>query len=145
MYLRILLPARSRPTLHWQITTCHINMRPFSSCCIALLLAASASAQFPPHPEGITTKPVQGIPGASISYKETSICETSARAWAGYVNLPTSALTEIETDEPYNVSMFFWYFEARKNPRDAPTAIYLAGGPGEPGVSGALSVRIPWV
>ena len=114
-------------------------MGSLSSCCIAILLASFALAQFPPQPEGITTKEVQSIPGASISYKETFVCEISARAWAGYVHLPASALTDIETSEPYNLSMFFWYFEAREDPRNAPTAIYLAGGPGEPGVGGALS------
>jgi carboxypeptidase D len=102
-------------------------------------LASFTFAQFPPQPEGVTTKQLQHIPGASISYKETSICETSAKAWAGYVHLPSSVLADIETDEPYNISMFFWYFEAREDPRNAPTTIYLAGGPGEPGVSGALS------
>ena len=103
------------------------------------LIITAAFAGFPPRPEDITTIDVKGISGASISYKETSICETSARAWAGYVHLPSSALSDIESDEPYNLSMFFWYFEAREDPSNAPTAIYLAGGPGEPGVSGAVS------
>lgn len=29
------------------------------------------------------------------------------------------------------MNIYFMYFEARKNPKTAPTAIYLAGGPGE--------------
>lgn len=106
---------------------------------IVTLLATLTFAGFPPEPEGVTTLQVTDIPGVSISYKETSICETRARAWSGYVHMPSSVLAEIESDEPYNVSMFFWYFEAREDPRNAPTSIYLAGGPGEPGVSGAVS------
>ena len=27
--------------------------------------------------------------------------------------------------------MFFWFFEARNNPKSAPLSVYLAGGPGE--------------
>ena len=89
------------------------------------LLASLASAQFPPTPEGITTKQVTNLPGVSISYKETTICETQAKAWAGYVHMPTSYLSEIESAEPYNISMFFWYVLARENPESAPTAMYL--------------------
>lgn len=98
----------------------------------SIALAASfATAQFPPTPQGVTTKEVPSHPGVSISYKETYICETQAKAWAGYVNMPSSYLSDIEGSDPYNVSMFFWYFEARESPKIAPTAIYLAGGPGE--------------
>ncbi|CAP62270.1 uncharacterized protein PODANS_5_12220 [Podospora anserina S mat+] len=28
------------------------------------------------------------------------------------------------------MSIFFWYFQARKNPEEAPTSIYISGGPG---------------
>ena len=98
----------------------------------SIALAASfAKAQFPPTPEGVTTKDVTSHPGVSISYKETHICETKAKAWAGYVNMPSSYLSDVEGSSPYNVSMFFWYFEARKTPGTAPTALYLGGGPGE--------------
>ena len=95
------------------------------------LVASFAAAQFPPTPEGVTTKEVSSYPGVSVSYKETHICETKAKAWAGYVHMPVSYLKDIEGSDPYNVSMFFWYFEARQNPQNAPTTIYLAGGPGE--------------
>lgn len=72
------------------------------------ILASLVSAQFPPTPEGVTTKEVSSYPGVSISYKQTTICETKAKAWAGYVHMPISYLSDIETLEPYNISMFFW-------------------------------------
>ncbi|SMR43760.1 unnamed protein product [Zymoseptoria tritici ST99CH_3D1] len=76
---------------------------------------------------------------SSISYKQTTICETKARGFAGYVHLPASALGEIQPLEQYNVSIFFWYFEARQHPENAKTAIYLAGGPGQSSLYGATS------
>ena len=108
----------------------------------ATLLACSAvlvSAQFPPTLTGITTKVLQGHPGVSISYKETYICETKAKSWAGYVHMPSSYLKDLQTADPYNVSMFFWYFESRNNPHTAPTTIHLAGGPGAPSVEAAVT------
>lgn len=51
--------------------------------------------------------------------------------------MPSSYLEPNADVEPYNVSMFFWYFEARQNPRNAQTAIYLAGGPGQSSMFGA--------
>jgi carboxypeptidase C (cathepsin A) len=61
------------------------------------------------------------------------------KAYSGYVHMPVSYLQDIEGPDPYNISMFFWYFEARHRPETAPTAIYLAGGPGESSVFGAAS------
>jgi hypothetical protein len=39
----------------------------------------------------------------------------------------------------YNISTFFWYFEARHNASTAPLTIYLAGGPGESSTYSAVS------
>jgi hypothetical protein len=105
---------------------------------ISLLLAASFTiAQFPPKPEGISTKQLSH-PGLSISWKETYICEPNARGWAGYVHMPSTYLADIQpATDTYNVSTFFWYIEARNNPQQAPTAIYFAGGPGESSLFGA--------
>jgi carboxypeptidase C (cathepsin A) len=110
-------------------------MRAFSI--LSSLSAASfAVASFPPLPENVITKQIEKVPGASISYKETHICETKAKAYAGYVDMPGEYLTDVGG---YNISTFFWYFRARNNPEKAPTTIYLAGGPGESSLYGATS------
>jgi carboxypeptidase C (cathepsin A) len=105
----------------------------------SLALTSFATASFPPPPDNVITKKIKNVPGASISYKETHICETKAKAYAGYVNLPADHISDSQGDEPHNVSIFFWYFEARNSPKKAPTTIYLAGGPGESSVYGATS------
>ncbi|KAM3564553.1 hypothetical protein ARSEF4850_001799 [Beauveria asiatica] len=110
----------------------------FSLLFIASLLTLSV-AKFPEDAAGITTKHIDGQPGVSITYKETKICETRAKAWAGYVHMPSWHLSEIQTADPYNVSMFFWYFEARNSPSNATTGIYLAGGPGAPSIGDLVS------
>lgn len=51
--------------------------------------------------------------------------------------MPATYLADIETSEPYNASVFFWYFEARNAPEHAPTVIYLAGGAGQSSMYGA--------
>ena len=107
----------------------------------SLALASFAVAQFPPKPEGVTTKNVPGHAGVSISYKETTgFCEPNAKSWSGYVNMPSSYLSEVQDpSHPYNVSMFFWYVESRNDPKNAPTAMYFAGGAGESSMDGATS------
>ncbi|KAK5688402.1 hypothetical protein LTS10_000380 [Elasticomyces elasticus] len=112
-------------------------MRWTSLAATAIVLASPALAHrwshSSPHDYGghdnIITIPVKDS-GVIISYKETRICEEHARAFAGYVHMPPSS------SQNYNVSMFFWYFEARNNPREAPTAIYLAGGAGQSSMFG---------
>ncbi|KAK5145329.1 hypothetical protein LTR32_002897 [Rachicladosporium monterosium] len=108
---------------------------------VGLSVASSAVAQGgfpPPLARDIKTVPVAGS-DASISYRETSICEEHAKAWAGYVRMTSTYIQDVQGDDPYNASYFFWYFEARVNPREAPTAIYLAGGPGQSSIWGAVS------
>ncbi|TQV97615.1 hypothetical protein V2A60_006642 [Cordyceps javanica] len=102
-------------------------------------LFAPGAATISQDASGTITKEISGQPGVSITYKETKICETKARAWAGYVHMPSWYLSEIQTADPYNVSMFFWYFEARNSPATAPTGMYLAGGPGAPSIGDLVS------
>ncbi|KAF3762037.1 hypothetical protein M406DRAFT_49615 [Cryphonectria parasitica EP155] len=73
------------------------------------------------------------IPGTYISYKQTDICETTpgVKSYSGYIHFAPSALQGVQGVGLYNISTFFWFFEARTNPRTAPLAVYLAGGPGE--------------
>lgn len=80
----------------------------------ALLTASLTLAQFPPTPEGTTIKHFDNY---SISYKATTICETTAKAWSGYVHLPGSYIGDF-VPQNETVSLFFWYFEARHAPQD---------------------------
>ncbi|KAL9081169.1 MAG: hypothetical protein Q9157_000260 [Trypethelium eluteriae] len=87
------------------------------------------------------TFPSQLFPGASISYKQTHVCETTpgVRSFSGYVHLPSDIIADSQIPgQPYDLNTFFWYFEARNSPLDAPTTIYFAGGPGDSSVSAAL-------
>ena len=52
------------------------------------------------------------------------------------MHLPATVLGDVGD---YNISTFFWYFEARHNSKSAPLSIYLAGGPGEPSIYAVLS------
>ncbi|KAF2215553.1 hypothetical protein CERZMDRAFT_93960 [Cercospora zeae-maydis SCOH1-5] len=102
-----------------------------SLCSVCSILVSCVLAAYPARPEGVTTRQVEGKPGVSISFKETTICERRSKAYAGYVHLPSTIINDNERqDAAYNISVFFWYFEARDSPRNAQTAIYLAGGPG---------------
>ncbi|KAL8371775.1 hypothetical protein RB595_001530 [Gaeumannomyces hyphopodioides] len=74
-------------------------------------------------------------PGARVSFKETSICETTpgVKGYSGFVTLPASER------QPYETSVFFWFFEARRSPETAPLAVWLQGGPGAASTDQAAS------
>ena len=116
----------------------------------ALWLAQAVFSGFPPTPEGLTTLKSKLHPGVSISYKEPkadgiSICETTrgVKSYAGYVHLPPNALNETHEQQDYPINTFFWFFEARKDPVNAPLSIWLNGGPGGSSLMGALSENGP--
>ena len=110
----------------------------FRSLFVILEFTAISYAQYPPKPTGLTSLKSKLQPGVSISYKQSHICETTpgVKPYSGYVHLPTSVLTDVGD---YNISTFFWYFESRHDPANAPLSIYLAGGPGESSAYAAVS------
>lgn len=121
-------------------------------------LALVVRAQFPPVPEGITLLKSKIHDNITISYKEVSLalsslllkrtknyiltlldteqpglCETTpgVRSYSGYVHLPPGTLEDLGEEQKYPINTFFWFFEARKDPENAPLSIWMNGGPGE--------------
>ncbi|KAI0008006.1 peptidase [Xylariaceae sp. FL0662B] len=103
----------------------------------ALLLSPLLSASsLPEHVERLLKKQVPAEPtdvktitspgGVTIRYKEPELCETTpgVNSYSGYVDL----------DE--ETHMFFWFFEARHNPDEAPITLWLNGGPGSDSLIG---------
>lgn len=92
-------------------------------------LALTCLGQFPAPPRGV--KVVEAHSGnASISYKKTTICETTpgVNAYAGYVHLPSHTLLDSGFNQTDPINAFFWFFESRKDPRNAPLTIVQLGG-----------------
>ncbi|KAK0386032.1 hypothetical protein NLU13_5869 [Sarocladium strictum] len=105
-----------------------------------------AEAQFPPTPEGLTTIKSKFHENVTISYKEPGICETTpgVKSYAGYVRLPPGFLNDINGEpQDYPINTFFWFFESRKDPANAPLAIWLNGGPGGSSMMGLLEENGP--
>ena len=50
---------------------------------------------------------------------------------------------DIHGSAPFNIPTFFWYFEARNDPLNAPVAIYISGGPGVSSSFAALGENGP--
>ena len=97
------------------------------------LWATACAAGFVAPSQNLETVLSERFPGASISYKQTSICETTngVKSFSGFVTLPKDLLPDAgDWPEESTGSFFFWYFEARNDPDSAPTSIYLGGGPG---------------
>lgn len=83
--------------------------------------------QLPAAAEAVST--IYSPSGAKIRYKEpgkSGVCETTegVNSYSGYVDLAPDAHT------------FFWFFEARHNPADAPLTLWLNGGPGSDSLIG---------
>ncbi|PSR90293.1 Alpha/Beta hydrolase protein [Coniella lustricola] len=99
--------------------------RMFQTASLLALCQSLCTAQtFIPKPYNVTFKESTVLPGGSLSYKETEICDTTpgVKSYSGHVTVPV--------DNTYNASIFFWYFESRNDARNAPTTIWMPGGPG---------------
>lgn len=83
--------------------------------------------QVPANATGVNT--ITAPSGAQIRYKEPGkegVCETTpgVNSYAGYIDIAPDAHT------------FFWFFEARSNPANAPLTLWLNGGPGSDSLIG---------
>ncbi|KAN0087104.1 Alpha/Beta hydrolase fold [Elaphomyces granulatus] len=111
-----------------------------------LILAVVASAQyFPPSPpEGVAFFKSKLYDGVTISYKEPAICETTPwiRSYSGYVYLPPGTLDDVHV-QPYPINTFFWFFEARHDPANAPLSVWMNGGPGSSSMIGLFQENGP--
>jgi carboxypeptidase C (cathepsin A) len=123
-------------------------MNSLKTATAAALLAFSTrvTAQyFPPTPQGLTTIHSHLQNNVTISYKEPGICETTegVKSFAGYVHLPPGLLHDLSEAQNYNINTFFWFFESRKDPKNAPLSIWMNGGPGSSSMIGLLSENGP--
>ncbi|KAJ5495421.1 Carboxypeptidase S1 [Penicillium diatomitis] len=118
----------------------------FAAWLAAASLAGSAVAQyFPPLPSGLTVVESKHEKGVKISYKQPGICETTpgVRSYSGYVHLPPGTLKDVGMEQKYPVNTFFWFFEARHDPMNAPLSIWMNGGPGSSSMIGLLQENGP--
>ena len=67
------------------------------------------------------------------------------KSYAGYVHLPPGTLADVEESQNYSINTFFWFFESRKDPANAPLSIWINGGPGSSSMIGLLSENGPCV
>jgi carboxypeptidase C (cathepsin A) len=77
-------------------------------------------AQFITPPTDLLT--AKGHAGIPVRYKQVpaGICEANpgVKSYAGYA--------DVATDQ----HIFWWFFEARKDPENAPLTVWINGGPG---------------
>ena len=79
------------------------------------------------------------------SHEKPGICETTpgVKSYAGYVHLPPGTLSDVGGYNNYSINTFFWFFESRKDPANAPLSIWFNGGPGASSLIGALQENGP--
>jgi Serine carboxypeptidase len=75
--------------------------------------------------------------------RKTTICETTegVKSYSGYVHLPADPAE----GRNYETNTYFWFFEARNNPENAPLSLWLQGGPGVPSITAAVGENGPCI
>lgn len=77
---------------------------------------------------------------------QNDLCETTdgVHSYSGYVHLPAEALADLGVrNQSYEINTFFWFFESRNDPANAPLAIWMNGGPGSSSMLGLLRENGP--
>ena len=69
---------------------------------------------------------------------QPGICETTegVKSYAGYVHLPVGVVNDLGVNQNFTINTFFWFFESRKDPANAPLSIWMNGGPGSSSMIG---------
>jgi hypothetical protein len=70
----------------------------------------------------------------------SSLCETTpgVKSYSGYVYMPPESLQLPGGQSTFPVNSFYWFFESRKDPKNAPFVLWLGGGPGFSSIISAL-------
>lgn len=105
------------------------------------MLTASLAGSVPAEPTGVQT--ITTPNNITIRYKEPGkegVCETTpgVKSYSGYVDLSPTSHT------------FFYFFEARHDPQNAPITLWLNGGPGSDSLIGlfegtSLHILCAWM
>lgn len=76
---------------------------------------------------------------------QPGICETTpgVKSFSGYVHLPPGNLADVHVEQKYPINTFFWFFEARHDPKNAPLSIWMNGGPGSSSLIGLMQENGP--
>ncbi|GJD03994.1 serine carboxypeptidase [Colletotrichum higginsianum] len=99
----------------------------------------------PPTPEGVTVLKSKFDEGIEISFKEPGLCEEAegVKSYAGYIKLPPGTLEGVGQEQDYEINTFFWFFEAKHDPENAPLSIWMNGGPGSSSMPGLFNENGP--
>ncbi|KAK1518679.1 serine carboxypeptidase [Colletotrichum costaricense] len=73
------------------------------------------------------------------------LCEETegVKSYAGYIKLPPGTLENVGQEQDFEINTFFWFFEAKEDPENAPLSIWMNGGPGSSSMPGLFNENGP--